>query len=53
MESVFANDTTEDLLEMLESTRKQCDDFKKKAKFCRDCMLNIVAELNDRGYQFN
>ena len=48
MESVFANDSTDDLKEMLEDTRKQKRKLEDEVESCGDCILDIVNELRDR-----
>lgn len=52
MESVFANDTTNDLLEMIRSTKKQKDGLQEEIDSCQDCIDDLSDELLKRGYTF-
>ena len=49
MESVFANDTTDDLKEMLKDTEQQKRKLEDEVESCNDCILDIISELRDRG----
>ena len=49
MESVFANDTTLDLREMLATTIKQRREYLDQAEFCADCIKDINLELLKRS----
>ena len=48
MESIFANDTTEDLKEMRSSTRKQRNELQLEIDSCQDCIDEITEELEKR-----
>ena len=49
MESLFANDTTEDLKEMRSSTRKQRNELQNELDSCQECIDDITEELTKRG----
>ena len=49
MESVFANDTTEDLQTMLIDTQQRKEALLEEMGSCQDCIYDIEQELSKRG----
>lgn len=48
MESVFKNDTTEDLTDMLVNTHQRKEALREELESCDDCIIDITAELKKR-----